>query len=67
MMSKVDVNLGEVIPLYEYLKENTSGILGSFIKWNFTKFLCDRRGQPVMRFAPNVDPLSIAPDIEKYL
>ena len=66
-MSKVDVNFGKTTPIYNYLKSKKGGMLGSFIKWNFTKFLCDRRGQPVMRYAPNVDPLSIAPDIEKYL
>ncbi|KAI6651468.1 Glutathione peroxidase-like [Oopsacas minuta] len=67
MMSKVDVNLSKTIPLYEYLKSKKGGTLGSFVKWNFTKFLCDRQGQPVIRYAPNVDPISIAPDIEKYL
>ena len=67
VMSKVDVNFGRTTAIYNYLKSKKGGTLGSFIKWNFTKFLCDRRGQPVMRYAPNVDPLSIASDIEKYL
>jgi glutathione peroxidase len=68
MFSKIDVNGESEHPLYRYLKEKAPGILGSEgIKWNFTKFLVDRGGNVVKRYAPNVDPLDISADIEREL
>jgi len=68
MFAKVDVNGDEAAPLYRFLKEAKPGLLGSeAIKWNFTKFLVDRDGHPVKRYAPNDTPESLAGDIEKAL
>ncbi|MEO8304672.1 MAG: glutathione peroxidase [Betaproteobacteria bacterium] len=68
LFSKVDVNGDAAAPLYKYLKKAKPGLLGSeAIKWNFTKFLVDRNGDVVERYAPNAEPASIAPDIEKLL
>jgi glutathione peroxidase len=68
LFSKIDVNGKNAHPLYVYLKEARPGILGTeAIKWNFTKFLVDRAGQPVKRYAPQDKPESIAADIEKAL
>ena len=65
---KSDVNGSAAAPLYQFLKAEKPGILGSeAIKWNFTKFLVDRKGQVVKRYAPTDTPDSIAPDIEKVL
>ena len=68
MFAKVDVNGDSAHPLFQHLKAAAPGILGSeSIKWNFTKFLVDRGGRVVKRYAPNVDPEKIAPDIEALL
>jgi len=68
MFAKIDVNGERAAPLYQYLKKQKPGLLGSeAIKWNFTKFLVDREGNVVERYAPNVEPQAIAPDIEKLL
>jgi glutathione peroxidase len=68
MFAKVDVNGEGAAPLYKYLKAAKPGLLGSeAIKWNFTKFLVDRGGTPLARYAPNDTPESIAGDIEKAL
>jgi glutathione peroxidase len=68
MFAKIDVNGKNAAPLYEYLKTSRPGLLGSeAIKWNFTKFLVDRKGRVVERYAPKVDPEAIAADIEKLL
>jgi len=68
MFAKVDVNGDDAAPLYRWLKKEKPGLLGSeAIKWNFTKFLVDRDGKVVARYAPNDTPESIAPDIEKLL
>lgn len=67
MFSKVDVNGKEAHPLFKYLKSELGGILGSKIKWNFTKFLIDRDGKPVERFAPITKPESIEKDIKKLI
>ncbi len=57
MFSKVDVNGAEAHPLFIYLKREAPGLLGSeMIKWNFTKFLLDKQGQVVSRFAPTTTP-----------
>jgi glutathione peroxidase len=52
MLSKVDVNGKNAHPVFKYLKKNLPGVLGSSIKWNFTKFLCDRNGKPIKRYMP---------------
>jgi len=68
MFSKIDVNGATAHPLYVFLKDSLPGVMGSkAIKWNFTKFLVDKTGKPVNRYAPNTSPLDIAPDIEKLL
>jgi glutathione peroxidase len=68
MFAKVDVNGDDAAPLYRFLKTEKPGLLGSeAIKWNFTKFLVDRDGNVVKRYAPNDTPESIAKDIEKAL
>jgi glutathione peroxidase len=68
MFSKIDVNGPSAHPLYEYLKQEKKGILGSEgIKWNFTKFLIDRDGAVVERFAPTTKPADISSSIEKLL
>ena len=68
MFAKVDVNGNNTAPLYKFLKSEKPGLLGSeAIKWNFTKFLVDREGNVVKRYAPNDTPESIAKDLEKTL
>ena len=68
MFAKVDVNGDDAAPLYRHLKQARPGLLGSeAIKWNFTKFLVDRDGNVVERYAPNVEPASLADDIGKLL
>jgi len=68
MMSKVDVNGDKVEPLFKHLKKELPGILGTTgIKWNFTKFLVDRKGVPIERYGPTTSPESIHKDIEKAL
>jgi len=67
VFKKIDVNGDNASPLFKYLKYKQSGILGNALKWNFTKFLVDKNGQPVNRYAPTTDPMDIASDIEKQL
>jgi glutathione peroxidase len=67
MFAKIDVNGADTHPLYAWLKDEQSGLLGGKIKWNFTKFLVGRAGTPVNRFAPQTDPLDISDDIEQAL
>jgi len=68
MFAKIEVNGEHAHPLYRYLKEHARGVLGSeAIKWNFTKFLVDRDGEVVDRYAPTTTPEAIAGDIEKLL
>jgi glutathione peroxidase len=68
MFSRIDVNGENAHPLYQFLKESLPGILGSKgIKWNFTKFLVDKNGIPVKRFAPTDKPLSILSEIKALL
>jgi glutathione peroxidase len=66
--AKIDVNGADAAPLFEQLKADAPGLLGSQgIKWNFTKFLVDRSGRTVDRFAPTTSPDAIQPEIEKLL
>jgi glutathione peroxidase len=68
MFSKIEVNGEGAHPLYRYLKSERGGLLGSeAIKWNFTKFLVDREGKVVDRFAPSTKPGELTRVIEKLL
>jgi glutathione peroxidase len=67
MFAKIEVNGGEAHPLYQYLKHEKSGLLGSSIKWNFTKFLVDRSGKVVARHAPTTSPEGLTKEIEALL
>ncbi len=68
LMAKIEVNGSGTDPLYDYLKAAKPGLMGSkAIKWNFTKFLVDRTGVPVKRYAPTDKPESLEKDIEKLL
>jgi glutathione peroxidase len=68
MMAKIDVNGAQAHPLFQWLKAQAPGLLGSEgIKWNFTKFLINRQGQVIKRYAPLDKPASIAADIEAAL
>ena len=68
MMAKVKVNGADAHPLWQWLKAQKPGILGTqAIKWNFTKFLVGRDGQVLARYAPNDEPAKLRGDIEKAL
>ena len=68
MFAKVDVNGDNAIPLYNYLKQEQSGVLWTeAIKWNFTKFLIDREGHVIKRYGSSSKPESIRKDIEELL
>ncbi|MFE4708000.1 glutathione peroxidase [Peribacillus simplex] len=68
MFAKVNVNGKDAHPLFSYLTENAPGVMGSkSIKWNFTKFLIDRNGNIVSRYAPKTKPLEMEEDIKKLL
>lgn len=66
-MKKIEVNGKNESPVYTYLKSQKGGFLGSKIKWNFTKFLLNRNGEVVARFAPTVTPESIEDKIKELL
>ena len=71
MFAKVDVNGPDAHPLYKFLRSEKSGLLGAIgldgIKWNFTKFLVDRNGRVVERFAPTTTPAELKPAIDKLV
>ena len=68
MFAKVDVNGPSAHPLYQYLSTQAKGILGTQrIKWNFTKFLINQRGEVIKRYAPIIKPEKIAKDIQRLL
>jgi glutathione peroxidase len=68
MMAKIDVNGPKTHPLYAYLKRGKKGLLGSEgVKWNFTKFLVDRKGEVVKRFGPGDTPQSLEGAVEALL
>lgn len=68
MFSKVDVNGDQAHPLYQYLKKKEKGVLGTeAIKWNFTKFLVDKQGNVVERFAPTTKPEALEKEIAPLL
>ncbi|XP_043580632.1 probable phospholipid hydroperoxide glutathione peroxidase isoform X1 [Bombus pyrosoma] len=66
IFEKIDVNGDKAHPLWKYLKKEQGGILGDFIKWNFTKFIVNKEGKVVERHGPNVDPNSLKNNFEKY-
>ncbi|WP_066662554.1 MULTISPECIES: glutathione peroxidase [unclassified Sphingomonas] len=68
VFGKIDVNGADAAPLYRWLKKQAPGLFGTEgIKWNFTKFLIDREGHVVERYAPQTKPEDIAADIERLL
>jgi glutathione peroxidase len=68
MFAKIDVNGSGAHPVYQFLKGEKKGLLGTeAIKWNFTKFLVDRQGQVTGRYAPTTKPADLEKDIEKLL
>jgi len=68
LMGKVEVNGENATPLYRWLKDEAPGLLGTkAIKWNFTKFLIDRQGKVVRRYAPTDKPEALRADIERLL
>lgn len=68
MFDKIDVNGDNAHPLYLFLKKEAPGVLGSKgIKWNFTKFLVNKDGKEVKRYAPTDKPESIRKDVESLL
>ena len=67
LMSKIDVNGDNAHPIYKYLKNETKGLFGSAIKWNFTKFLISRDGTRIERFAPMATPASLEDKIKALL
>ena len=67
LMSKVKVNGKEAHPLFTWLKKQAPGALGGTVKWNFTKFLVEKDGVTVHRYAPTDSPLAIIPKLEEVL
>ncbi|VVB03237.1 unnamed protein product [Arabis nemorensis] len=67
VFGKIEVNGNNAAPLYKFLKEQKGGLFGDSIKWNFAKFLVDKQGNVVDRYAPTTSPLEIEKDIEKLL
>ncbi len=67
LFSKIEVNGDNAHPLYKFLKSEKGGLLGDAIKWNFTKFLIDKQGNVIERYAPLTPPDNIASDIEREL
>lgn len=65
--AKIDVNGANEAPVYTWLKKQKTGLLGGRIKWNFTKFLVDRNGNVVGRFAPTTTPEALDKEIEALL
>ncbi|KAJ8716530.1 hypothetical protein PYW07_003157 [Mythimna separata] len=66
LFEKINVNGKNASPLWKFLKHKQGGTLGSFVKWNFTKFIIDKDGVPVERHGPNVDPSALVNSLEKY-
>ncbi|CAL7946515.1 unnamed protein product [Xylocopa violacea] len=66
LFEKIDVNGEKAHPLWKYLKKEQGGILGDFIKWNFTKFIVNKEGKVMERHGPNVDPSKLKSNLEKY-
>ncbi len=67
MFDKIDVNGENTHPVFAFLKQHTTSFAGKSIKWNFTKFLIDKNGTPIKRYAPQIDPLRMEQDIIRLL
>lgn len=67
IFAKIDVNDPDAHPLYAFLKQQKKGLLSENIKWNFTKFLVDKKGQVIKRYAPTTSPAALSEDIENLL
>jgi len=67
IFDKIEVNGKNTHPLFLFLRKELKGTLGSSVKWNFTKFLCDKTGKPQKRFGPPTKPLSFEQDIVDML
>jgi len=68
VLAKIDVNGSNADPLFNYLKKEATGVLGTeAIKWNFTKFLISKKGEVISRFAPMIEPAGLEKDIENLL
>lgn len=67
LFDKIDVNGANEAPLYTYLKSEKGGLLGSAIKWNFTKFLIDSKGNVIKRYSPKDTPDKIEAELKKLL
>ena len=67
MFEKINVNGNDAHPLFNYLKEKQAGTMFNFIKWNFTKFVINKEGQPVARFSPGDNPIPVVSDLCKTL
>jgi glutathione peroxidase len=67
LFEKVDVNGDEAHPLYKFLRKETKGMFSDKIKWNFTKFLVDKEGNIVKRYAPTVKPMSIEQELIRLM
>lgn len=67
MFDKINVNGKNAHPIFKFLKKELPGALVGRIKWNFTKFLLDKKGKPVKRFSPNTKPEKIEKDIESLM
>jgi glutathione peroxidase-family protein len=67
LFEKINVNGSRAHPIYTFLRAKIGGIMGSSIKWNFTKFLCDRNGVPIERYSPPTKPSDMKNDILELL
>ncbi|MCT4688138.1 glutathione peroxidase [Vallitalea sp.] len=67
MFEKINVNGENAHPLYKYLKNNSNSVFGKEIKWNFTKFLIDSKGNIIKRYAPTTKPSKLKKDIQELL
>lgn len=67
LFEKIDVNGDNAHPLYKFLKSAQSGFLSEAIKWNFTKFIVNKKGEVIDRYAPSTSPSSIEDDIKKLI
>lgn len=66
MFDKLNVNGNDAHLLWKFLKHKQGGTMGDFIKWNFTKFIIDKNGQPVERHGPSTNPKDLVKSLEKY-
>lgn len=67
LFSKSDINGPNALTLYQFLRNSAKGPLGSLVRWNFGKFLVDKKGVPFKRYEPNTAPEDILPDIIELL